>query len=116
MSVINAFTSIALTGALCLAAPAQAADKHAVANFSSCAKPHYPAASLSAKHEGTVSLAFLVDTGGKVLEAKVNESSGYEPLDVAARDAVRLCKFAPAVKDGKAVESWAKVKYIWTLK
>lgn len=95
---------------------AAGADKHPMADFNTCAKPHYPAASLAAKHEGKVDMAFLVDTSGAVREAKVVKSSGHEALDVSARDAIKLCKFVPAQKDGKAVEEWAKVQYVWKLK
>lgn len=95
---------------------AAGADKHARANFETCKKPQYPAASLAAKHEGKVDLSFLVDTSGVVEEAKIIETSGHDLLDVAARDAIKLCKFAPAQKDGKEVKDWAKVQYVWTLK
>ncbi len=84
--------------------------------FTSCDKPMYPAQSLTAKHEGTVTLAYLVDTNGVAQEAKVVKSSGKELLDVAARDAIKLCKFTPAMKDGKAVSDWARIQYVWTLK
>jgi bla regulator protein BlaR1 len=115
MFTIKSASAIVLA-ALCFATSAQAAEQHAVAKFDTCAKPHYPAASLSAKHEGTVTLAFRVDPAGTVLEAKVKKSSGHVPLDTAARDAIKLCKFDPALKDGKAVESWTNMKYVWTLK
>ena len=85
-------------------------------DFTSCDKPHYPAESKTAKHEGTVTLGFLVDTSGAIQEAKIVKSSGKELLDVAARDAIKVCKFAPAMKDGKAVKEWATVQYVWTLK
>lgn len=107
---------VAITAALCFAAPAHAGSKLALLNFKSCAKPHYPKDSLAAKHEGEVTLAFLVDASGSVLDAKVEKSSGHVPLDTAARDALKLCKFAPAMKDGKAVQEWANVRYDWTLK
>lgn len=118
MSVMKATTFAAVAAALCFAAPAHAAggDTRAQADFKSCDKPHYPAASLAAKNEGTVALAFLVDASGVVQEAKVSQSSGFEALDVAARDAIKLCKFKPAMKDGQAVKDWVPVRYVWTLK
>jgi TonB family protein len=108
----------AAMAALSLATSAHAAgsSKHAVVDFKSCAKPHYPAASLEAKHEGKVDLAFLVEVSGAVQEARINKSSGDEALDIAARDAIKLCTFKPAMKDGKPVKEWAKVRYEWTLK
>lgn len=108
----------ALMAALSFAAPVHAADdtSRPRADFNTCAKPHYPAEALAAKHEGTVHLMFLVDVSGTVQEAKVAKSSGYEALDVAARDAIRLCKFQPATEDGKATQKWANLQYVWTAK
>ena len=97
-----------------MVAPSVTTD--AVALFKSCDKPIYPAESKMAKHEGTVTIGFLVDTNGVVQDTKIIRSSGKELLDVAARDALKLCKFAPATKDGKAVTDWAKIQYVWTLK
>jgi bla regulator protein BlaR1 len=91
-------------------------DVHAVVDFTSCAKPHYPAESLRRGDTGVVTLAFLVGADGRVADSKVNRSSGFEPLDVAAREAIALCRFKPAIKDGTPVRSWMQMKYLWTLK
>lgn len=84
--------------------------------FSSCAKPVYPPEALNARREGTVTLAFLVTVEGTAADAKVVKSSGQRDLDETARDAIRLCKFTPATKDGKPVQDWTHVQYVWTLK
>ena len=101
------------------AQPAQATvqkvDQHAIAEFSSCAKPTYPAADLGAKHEGTVDLSFLVGADGKVKENKVEKSSGHAGLDEAARSALVKCSFKPALAGGKPVQAWTKVSYVWQL-
>lgn len=98
-------------------AGAQAAQNSpAVLNFKSCAKPVYPPAAITALREGTVGLEFLVSVKGTVADAKVDKSSGHPDLDDAARDALKLCKFVPAKKNGKAVEEWTHVQYVWTLK
>lgn len=91
-------------------------DQRPIANFRSCAKPTYPSDDLKAGHEGAVSLAFLVDAEGAVRDARVDKSSGYAGLDQSARDAIRLCSFTPALKQGVAVRTWTKVQYVWTLK
>lgn len=96
-------------------ATAQKVDQHAIAEFSSCAKPKYPAADLSAKHEGTVDLGFLVGADGKVKENKVEKSSGHAGLDEAARSALVKCSFKPALAGGKPVQAWTKVSYVWQL-
>jgi bla regulator protein BlaR1 len=116
MTVIRATLAAAMFAALGFAAPVHAADSRAVADFNSCAKPHYPKESLIAKHQGTVTLGFLVDVSGSVVDARIDTSSGHVPLDEAARDAIKLCKFRPAMSDGKAVQDWAKIQYVWTLK
>ncbi len=116
MTFTRSTAGAAIIAALSFAAPAYAADTRPVADFKTCAKPHYPKESLAAKHEGKVDLGFLVDEMGAVVDAKIGQSSGHVPLDEAARDAIKLCKFRPAMKDGKPVQEWAKVQYVWTLK
>ncbi len=100
------------------AAPdAAKADKvHAVVNFKSCAKPHYPAESLKKENQGTVTLSFLVGVDGKVKDSAIAKSSGFEALDVEARTAIAKCSFKPATVAGKPVEDWMKMQYVWTLK
>lgn len=118
MSELKPIILAAAVASFFLNAPVYAAgaDKHPRADFNTCKKPHYPAESLAAKHEGKVDLSFLVNTSGVVEEAKIIETSGHDLLDVAARDAIKLCKFVPAQKDGKDVIAWAKVQYVWKLK
>lgn len=91
------------------------AAKTARINFSTCVKPQYPRAALRVDAQGAVTLAFLIGPDGAVLEANVNRSSGHAELDEAARAALVKCTFEPAVADGKPVEAWTKVKYVWTL-
>lgn len=104
-------------GAFAHAAPAtpKKPDTHALLDFASCAKPVYPKDSLAQKQVGTVELDFLVAADGKAKEAKVAVSSGHPALDEAARSAISLCRFYPARTAGHPVESWAKVKYVWSL-
>ena len=97
-------------------ATAQKVDQHALVEFASCAKPHYPEADLKAKHQGTVDLSFLVGADGKIKENKVAKSSGHAGLDEAARSAIAKCSFTPALAGGKPVPSWTKVSYVWELK
>jgi D-alanyl-D-alanine endopeptidase (penicillin-binding protein 7) len=86
-----------------------------VLDFRSCRKPHYPRADLKAGHEGTVTLSFMVDRDGAVLESMVTRSSGYPGLDEAARSALEKCSFTPALKKGEPVAERVKVQYVWTL-
>jgi D-alanyl-D-alanine endopeptidase (penicillin-binding protein 7) len=86
-----------------------------VLDFRSCRKPHYPRADLKAGHEGTVTLGFMVDRDGAVLDSTVTRSSGYPGLDEAARSALEKCSFTPALKKGKPVAERVMVQYVWTL-
>ncbi|WP_082221483.1 energy transducer TonB [Herbaspirillum chlorophenolicum] len=87
----------------------------AVVDSSKCGKPAYPSASQRNEEEGTVTLAFLIGVDGAVLDAKVQNSSGYPALDRAARDGLSLCKFKPATVDGVPEQSWTKMHYVWKL-
>ncbi|PQA79964.1 energy transducer TonB [Limnohabitans sp. TS-CS-82] len=81
----------------------------------SCAKPDYPSASRRLEEEGTVTLKFLIGADGRVLQAEIEKSSGFNRLDEAARNALSKCQFRPGTVDGKAEQSWASMKYTWRL-
>jgi protein TonB len=83
--------------------------------FESCQKPAYPRADIREEHQGTVTLAFLVNAEGTATEAKVLRSTGYPSLDMAAQAGLMTCKFKPALVDGQAVAQWANVQYVWKL-
>jgi protein TonB len=84
-----------------------------VVDTKSCDLPKYPKASLMNEETGTVTMAFLVGTDGKLLESKIETSSGSKSLDKAALAAFVLCKFKPGTKDGKVEQMWAKIDYVW---
>jgi D-alanyl-D-alanine endopeptidase (penicillin-binding protein 7) len=88
----------------------------AVADFSSCLKPVWPKQSLRDENTGTVTLAFLINKDGTVADSKLLKSSGYAPLDMAAREGISRCRFKPATLDGQPVLSWTPMQYVWTLK
>ena len=87
----------------------------ALLDFTSCRKPMYPQADVTAGHEGTVTVSFLVDTDGTVADSRLLRSSGFSGLDRAAQTALFKCRFSPALKDGRPVRTWAPVQYVWTL-
>src|SRR5205823_3267916 len=78
-----------------------------------CEKPAYPPASVRANEVGLVRLSFLIDMDGKVLDSKVERSSGHRRLDEAARAGLSLCKFRPATVNGKPERSWGRIEYVW---
>jgi len=85
----------------------------AVADFTSCSRPVYPANALQRKIEGTVSLGFLVGKDGSVRETTLRSSSGDTSLDDAARLALAKCSFKPATINGAPIEKWTEVQYVW---
>jgi protein TonB len=87
----------------------------AVVDARGCEKPPYPAASLRANERGTVRLNFLIDVDGKVLESKVERSSGSRRLDEAARVSLGTCRFRPATVDGRPERAWARIDYEWKI-
>ncbi|MCX7175506.1 MAG: TonB family protein, partial [Proteobacteria bacterium] len=98
-----------------VAAPRRITRQAAIVNASACDKPDYPPASLRSQEAGVVTLGFLIDVDGRVLESKVENSSGYRRLDEAARKALGLCKFQPAMIDNKPEKSWARIEYEWRI-
>lgn len=92
-----------------------AADVGPVMDPKSCDQPKYPKAALMNEETGTVTMGFLIAVDGKVVESKVEKSSGSKSLDKAALSALSLCKFKPGTKDGKADQLWAKVDFVWKL-
>lgn len=87
----------------------------AVVDARACDKPAYPPASLRANETGTVRLGFLIDVDGKVLEGRIERSSGHRRLDNAALGALGLCRFKPATVDGKPERTWARIDYEWRI-
>ena len=87
----------------------------AVIDAGACTKPEYPKNSVRNKEEGRVVLGFLVGTDGRVIDSRIDKSSGYNDLDKAARQAVSLCRFKPGTVDGVPQEGWASLQYVWTL-
>jgi protein TonB len=81
----------------------------------SCTKPDYPSASRRLEEEGTVTLKFLIGVDGRVLQAEIEKTSGFNRLDEAARNALSKCQFRPGTVDGKPEQSWATIKYTWRL-
>ncbi|MFY5956282.1 energy transducer TonB [Acinetobacter baumannii] len=76
-----------------------------------CEKPEYPREALMNEEQGTVRIRVLVDTSGKVIDAKVKKSSGSKILDKAATKAYSLCTFKPAMKDDVPQQDWYEIEY-----
>lgn len=113
---MNAKLSLIAMGLLmAVSSIAYAADVAPVMDSKSCESPKYPKAALMNEETGTVTMGFLIATDGKVVESKIEKSSGSKSLDKAALAALSLCKFKPGSKDGKPDQLWAKVDFVWKL-
>jgi len=73
--------------------------------------PNYPEAARRMRIKGTVVLDLSIDTSGKVTHATV--ISGDSVLASAATDAVMRWKYRPALVNGKAVASTARVSFVF---
>jgi len=78
-----------------------------------CDAPALQARDLAPLHPGIVQFHVEVDAEGKVVDTRVERSSGHAPLDDVTRAAMASCRFKPATQDGKPVPSWAKVLWNW---
>lgn len=78
-----------------------------------CKKPQFPNGTSDADAHGPVTVALLINPQGKVLDSKIEQSSGSEQLDRAALEALSLCGFNPAKAGGEPIEGWARIKYTW---
>ncbi len=67
--------------------------------------PNYPVEALAARVEGVVTVRATIDAVGVVAEVDVATSSGSASLDLAALNAVRNWRFAPARKAGLAIKT-----------
>lgn len=84
-------------------------------DIAACGKPTWPKEAQRNGYQGTVLLAFLIGVDGSVRESRIDQSSGYDMLDLAAQEAIARCKFKPATQDGQLAETWVKLHYRWSL-
>lgn len=79
-------------------------------------KPDYPLASKRLGEQGKVTLRLLIDEKGRAERAEVQQSSGYQRLDEAARTAVLRASFKPHLEDGRPVPVYVTVPISFSLK
>lgn len=73
-------------------------------------KPPYPSASRRLGEEGKVILLVRVGVDGRVVDASVDQSSGFPRLDEAAQQhVVKYYRFKPAMSAGTPVETQVRV-------
>lgn len=69
----------------------------------------YPRSLRDAGIGGTVGLLVLIDAKGRVLETKIEQSSGYRAFDRAALEVAPLLRFNPALNRDTPVSVWVKL-------
>ena len=80
-----------------------------------CQKPTWPKEAIRKELTGTVTMKFLIDVDGRVLQKEIVESSGHEMLDSAALEATARCKLTVAPMKGSLEQEWVLNQYVWTL-
>ena len=78
--------------------------------------PPYPATARRRGWEGKVLLRVEVSARGDVLHVAVEQSSGYETLDEAARQGAFRWRFRPAMRDGHPIPGEVRIPVHFKLK
>ena len=79
-------------------------------------QPEYPPTSKRLGEAGTVIMLLTVNEEGKVTEAKIDTSSGFERLDEAAlKEALRTWRLLPGTQGGKPVTMQYKFKVVFKI-
>jgi protein TonB len=73
----------------------------------SAAPPTYPDSLRKTRVEGSVTLVFVLDETGRVLDPRV-ESSTHKDFEAPALEAIRKWKFKPGIKDGQPVRAFLR--------
>lgn len=79
-------------------------------------QPKYPPTSRRLGEEGTVILLLYILENGRVGEARVDKSSGFERLDEAAASEARSnWRFKPGMQGDKPVAAWTRIAVTFRL-
>ncbi|MBC3807562.1 energy transducer TonB [Undibacterium seohonense] len=70
-------------------------------NNNTCNMPEYDSKMLRGEEKGVVKLRFTTDTNGNVIDAAIEESSGFSNLDRASMSALKGCRFTMANHNSK---------------
>lgn len=78
-------------------------------SFDTRQQPTYPGFEALYGITGTAVVLILVGPDGVPVDVKLHQSTGSADLDKAAIDAAKAWRFNPQIKNGKAVEGYARV-------
>ncbi|MBR7800080.1 energy transducer TonB family protein [Undibacterium fentianense] len=85
-----------------------------------CSMPEYDGSMLRGDEKGTVKLRFATDASGKVIDAKIEESSGYVKLDRASIAALKNCRFDgasnAAIAESAEAQNAKRITFAWSIK
>lgn len=77
--------------------------------------PVYPDRAQTYGMEGTVTVEVYVNSRGRIKNARIKRSSGFNDLDLAAVETVMNWPFVPATKEGSPEADWASVDVVYKL-
>jgi periplasmic protein TonB len=72
-------------------------------------RPPYPPLSRRLREQGHIRLHVHVTPEGRADNVQILTGSGFERLDLAARNAVQAWRFVPAHQHGTAIAAWVEV-------
>jgi len=79
-------------------------------------QPAYPASMIRGNNEGVVDVEVFVQPNGRVADARIVKSSGFEAFDRATLDeARRRWRLLPATRDGTPYAQWHTVRVVFKL-
>jgi TonB family protein len=77
--------------------------------------PVYPEEARKSGAEGKVILNLQIDENGKLVQTRVQQSSGSSDLDEAAKNSIKNSKWNPAIKAGKPIKVWVAMPFVFEL-
>jgi protein TonB len=75
----------------------------------------YPSASIRAGEEGVATVELYIAADGRVTDARLKTSSGFERLDEATLKYVKTWRMKPATRGGVPEGSWVVVPVRWKI-
>ena len=78
--------------------------------------PDYPARSVENAEQGMAVISVYILKNGRVGQAQIEQSTGFEMLDASALAAVSQWIFEPAASSSQITESWFKIPVKFQLK
>ena len=80
-------------------------------------QPTYPPELIRDSAQGSVDVEVFVQPDGRVSEARILKSSGYDAFDRNTMDeAKRKWRLVPATRDGVAIPQWYRLRVVFKLK